>query len=425
MRIIITEKQLKGIFDKKNLCLCDDGTYSIECCHTYEKITADKHVSDSLNVINYAVNKGLDLKPSASDSRYKVSWTDVMDVPKSERSEVLQIIPSEYRNYVPEIVSGVDKNFKFDVRLIDILSEIETLSGLDIVITGGKDYFHKPKNPNSKHNIGKAVDFVPINGMNNTNDRKIEEAVLKIMLSGKYGKEIGLINERVYPSGHASGDHFHLSLDTNVEYSNFGFIDMDGISYKNIVGKGSNLSWGNGGPYPKKISDIIDGKQVEIKLELEKEKERIRLEKERLKKQKEMELEKIRLENLFSPLKMDVSVKSYCESLIKIKNENPNDIDKIPSELLIKEEGVQESINFCELVLEPLQKLEPISLKNMKLDSDTSELSINKLEKQIEELNSLENLSYIQLLKKRAEYKKDPSKSLFVYRINQILKEKF
>ena len=53
MKIIITEQQLSNIvnkkewgrndddtkkfkkFKKKIYCLCDDGTYSIECCETY------------------------------------------------------------------------------------------------------------------------------------------------------------------------------------------------------------------------------------------------------------------------------------------------------------------------------------------------------------------------------------------------------
>ncbi len=416
MKIIITERQFKDIFKRrKDGCLCPDGTYSVECCDTYKNINAQPHVSDSLNVINYAVNKGLDLKPVASDSRYMKTWKEVIPTPKSERSEILQIIPSEYRNYVPEIVSGVDEGFNFDVRLIDILAEIEKISGLELIITGGRDYFHKPKNPNSKHNTGKAVDFVPKSGMNNVNDRKIEEAVLEIILSGKYNEEIGLINERVYPSGHASGDHFHLSLDTNVEYSNFGFIDMNGISYKDVVKKGSNLSWGNGGPYPKKIKNIIDGKKEEVKKQVELEKERLRLEKE-----------KLRLDNIFLPLKNEnLTSKEYCETLIKIKNENPNDIDKIPTELLFRDSDIGKTITFCENILDPIVPLEPIGIQSLKLDTRNLDDEIEKFEKQMEELKSLESLSTLQLLKKRKELKKIPSKQMLVYRINDILKQRY
>jgi len=259
------------------------------------------------------------------------------------------------------------------------------------------------------------VDFVPKSGMNNVNDRKIEEAVLEIMLSGKYNEEIGLINERVYPSGHASGDHFHLSLDTNVEYSNFGFIDMNGISYKDVVKKGSNLSWGNGGPYPKKIKNIIDGKKEEVKKQVELEKERLRLEKE-----------KLRLDNIFLPLKNEnLTSKEYCETLIKIKNENPNDIDKIPTELLFRDSDIGKTITFCENILDPIVPLEPIGIQSLKLDTRNLDDEIEKFEKQMEELKSLESLSTLQLLKKRKELKKIPSKQMLVYRINDILKQRY
>ena len=440
MKIIITEQQLSNIvnkkewgrnddgpkkfkkFKKKIYCLCDDGTYSIECCETYKQVpSTEKHVSDSLNVIKYALSQGIDLKHSASNSKYRTSWFDLIGGTKNQRNDILKIIPSEYRNYIPEIVSGVDKNFKFDVRLIDILSEIEKISGLELIITGGRDYFHKPKNPNSKHNTGKAVDFVPVDGMNAKNDKKIEEAVLKIILSGRYGMEIGLINERVYPSGHASGPHFHLSLDINVEYSNFGFIDMNGISSDTKVSSNLNLKWGNGGPYPPKILDRIHSVQVQKTKNIEKEKEKISLEKIDTEKENNMKLEKVRLDNLFSTLKSDNSYTSYCENLIKIKNENPNDVSKIPTELLIKKGDINETLTFCEMLLEPLVKLDILPAQNV---LKPSVIGVEKIEKDIEEYYNLLNLSTVQLIRKKIEYKNDPTKSNLIFKINQILKER-
>lgn len=317
MKILITERQLKLLVEDSG-CPCDDGTYSEDCCTEYELPEIEPYYSDSLNTINYALDSGLDLKKKASDTRYRQTWEN-LDIPLSNLKGVL---PDEYTTYVPELVSGVDDGFKFDNRLIDILKEVETISGLDIIITGGRDKFHKPKNPGSKHNKGMAVDFVPINGMNNTNDSKIEWAVLDIILSGKYNG-IGLINERIYPSGHASGDHFHLSLDeSSLEYSNFAFVDKNGNKSSIVIPKGRNLRWGNGGPIPKTIYNKI--KINKLKLELK-----------------------------------DLKLKDYCE---KINNLDDESISLLTTEILPRNTTKEKVKGYCEWLLNPTE-IKPISPK--------------------------------------------------------------
>ena len=219
MKIVITESQLKLLVEDTE-CPCDDGTYSVDCCEN-DVFQIQPYQTDSLNTIKYALDSGIDLKDMASDVKYRQTWKN-LDIPLSNLKDVL---PDEYTTYVPELVSGVKPGFEFDNRLIDILSEIESISGVELKITGGRDYYHTKKSVGSKHNIGKAVDFVPMNGMTNANDSKVEWAVLDIILSGKYGAGIGFINEKVYESAAKTGPHFHLSLDgSNVEYSNFAFV---------------------------------------------------------------------------------------------------------------------------------------------------------------------------------------------------------
>lgn len=336
MKILITERQLRKIISEQ----------------------VKPHVSDSISVINYALDSGLDLKPFASKVNYRVKWSDV-----TKKPEVLEILPEKFREYVPEIVSGVKEGFEFDTRLIDILKEIESISGLDLLITGGRDYFHLPNNPNSKHNIGKAVDFIPINGMNDINDSKIESAVLDIILSGKYADGIGLINERIYRSGHASGDHFHLSLDeSNVEYSNFAYIDLNGKVYDQSVGKRGvnktiqNLMWGNGGPLPKTIDSKIN-------------------------------------EKLFKPLIDVKTYMEYCEVFLDLNDKHPNKIKDLSQEYLLRNLSFNDTFKYCKEMKEPKANLPttPVELipNEIKIDIERDQYR-DKLYKELPKLSKKE-----------------------------------
>ena len=53
-----------------------------------------------------------------------------------------------------------------------------------------------------------------------------------------------------------------------------------------------------------------------------------------------------------------------------------------------------------------------------------SVIGVEKIEKDIEEYYNLLNLSTVQLIRKKIEYKNDPTKSNLIFKINQILKER-
>jgi predicted chitinase len=104
-------------------------------------------------------------------------------------------------------------------ELIDILAELEAMTGFQLKVTSGNDVFHK-KYKSSNHNKGAAVDFISSSLNNKANRKKMEQAILKLMLSGKYdrnGLRLGAINEYDKPTHHATGGHFHMSLTKNKE----------------------------------------------------------------------------------------------------------------------------------------------------------------------------------------------------------------
>lgn len=231
------------ILNEEVRCLCSDGTKSIDCCKT--NLTLDSHVSDSIRIVNYALSNGLELKDRASSPKHQTSWSDVVSA--SQLQKIKDLLP-EFSTYVPEIVSGLSPGFSFNEELIDLASDISDLSGVKLKITGGNDKFHKGLSYLSDHKAGDAIDVVPTGGMNDATDLKIEKAVISLISNGKYGKRIGFINERLRPSGAASGAHFHISLTNNTKYSWFGFIDINGDP---ITSKSKNLTWADGGKYPK------------------------------------------------------------------------------------------------------------------------------------------------------------------------------
>ena len=101
--------------------------------------------------------------------------------------------------------------------LIDILHDLEQSTGLNLLITGGNDRFHREKiKYRSLHIEGRAIDIASRKLALDKNARlTLEKAILDIMISGKYnqgGYRLGAINEFERPTKSATGGHFHLSL---------------------------------------------------------------------------------------------------------------------------------------------------------------------------------------------------------------------
>ena len=249
------------VLNEEVRCPCPDGTNSINCCKT--DITLNKHVSDSIKIVNYAVNKGLDLKDKASDKRYQTTWNDVVSV--SQLQKIKDLLPNIYNIFVPEIVSGLSPGFSFNKELIDLAADISDLSGLRLKITGGNDRFHHEGiRYVSDHQTGNAIDIVPIAGMNPVNDKKIEEAVISLISSGKYGKRIGFINERLHTSNAGTAPHFHISLTESPSIGWFGYIDKNGKSYSKLPSTSPRLMW-NRGKYPELTKSYHTTDEKEVK----------------------------------------------------------------------------------------------------------------------------------------------------------------
>ena len=80
-----------------------------------------------------------------------------------------------------------------------------------IIITGGNDQWHHDKSPNSNHCQGNGLDFVVT-----PNGRKYRDEIERILQKFAVANEgrFRYINEYAdggTPSGHASGDHFHIT----------------------------------------------------------------------------------------------------------------------------------------------------------------------------------------------------------------------
>ena len=290
MKIIITERQLEKIISESEGCPCGDGTTSVDCCDNNFNFEISNDVSDSLKIINKAIDLGLDIRDRGKTS-YE-TWDNVSKKEGVPVSYFKDVLPDEYETYVPEIISGILRGVKFDTRLIDILKEIEDRSGVEIEITGGQDKYHTW----GRHVRGKAIDFIPLSGgMNNGTDSKIESAILDIILSGKYGEEIGYINERLKITEKRSGPHYHLSLDNPVEYSEFGMVDKNGVVHKTPVSGPNRLKWGDG-KFPKNLSKMTE-------------------------------------DNIFNTFRVKMSNKEFCDKLIELENNSPDYVDGLPKDI--------------------------------------------------------------------------------------------
>jgi len=324
MKIIITERQLEKIISESEGCPCGDGTTSISCCSNNLDFEVSNDVSDSLKIINKAIDLGLDIK-DRGDSSYE-TWYNVSKEEGIPVSYFKDVLPDEYETYVPEIISGLLRGVKFDTRLIDILKEIEDRSGVEIEITGGQDKYHTW----GYHGRGKAIDFVPLNGgMGNETDSKIESAILDIILSGKYGEEIGYINERLKKTQMGTGDHYHLSLGPPVEYTKFGMVDQNGVVHK--TPQSNSLSWGKG-KFPKNLSKMIE-------------------------------------DNIFNPFRVKMSNKEFCDKLIEFEKTNPNYVDRLPKDIYGGD--VRKRLKDCkEIPIKPLPIKKPSLINNVDIPSE-------------------------------------------------------
>lgn len=208
-KIIITESQYRRLFSEQ-----------------MDLKIPPAQVSDTLST---AVNYGLDLKKYASSEENRVTWEEL----GYDSNKLPSEIKNKYPTYVPEVISGFGQRGYFNVELLGVLKLVEEKSGLEIIVTGGNDYYHQKNRRGSYHNSGNAIDFTIIGGNDDENQFKIEKAVLDIALNSKFSPKIAFINEFKRDTG-GTGGHFHISLGGG-ELNYYHFFD------EGLRTKGHNL----------------------------------------------------------------------------------------------------------------------------------------------------------------------------------------
>lgn len=169
-----------------------------------------------------------------------------------------------------ELVSGGS----IESKLVDIVKDLELMTGFQFKVTGGNDKFHQELSGNSRHASGMAIDIV-FDQANDSNARKkVEDAILTLMLSGKYntdGNRIGAINEYDNPSKHATGGHFHISLGED-NSSRDGWeciLPLNGITNYSQVRKVANTGkrvWEGGVSLPSETQRTVQPIQKQVKI---------------------------------------------------------------------------------------------------------------------------------------------------------------
>jgi hypothetical protein len=214
----------------------------------YKRLFNEGASESRYSTISTAIEKGIDLKPKADSEKHQTKWTKKQkrEMKKNGYDNILKMYP----DYVPELVSN-PKNIHFELDLIDVLVDIEKKSGVELRVTAGNDKFHSGKN--SKHRVGRAVDFTPLNMSESESDQKaIENAVFEI---AKGNDNLSFINEYMVSTKSTTGGHFHISLSNNGEMNYYHFI-------KNPKTGKSPFKFNS---KENKLSQILNGKEIEPK----------------------------------------------------------------------------------------------------------------------------------------------------------------
>jgi hypothetical protein len=139
-----------------------------------------------------------------------LSYQDFMD---ESASDIRSFVKTQ-NNKFTEKGTGLDSGGNLDDKIsniaIAILSRIsKDIPDLKVTLTSGNDRFHKNLGSNSKHKMGKAVDFV-INPYNAVNLEKVKK-ILDEFASGNPG--FTYLDEYTKPSSASTGGHIHIAYD--------------------------------------------------------------------------------------------------------------------------------------------------------------------------------------------------------------------
>ena len=109
-----------------------------------------------------------------------------------------------------ELDSGGSLDPKLANMMVMILAEIEKkMPNIQVTITTGNDKFHQNLKVDSKHKIGKAIDFTisPYTASNGETIKKILDQFASTHKGFSY------LDEYSKPSRYSTGGHFHVSYD--------------------------------------------------------------------------------------------------------------------------------------------------------------------------------------------------------------------
>jgi hypothetical protein len=136
-----------------------------------------------------------------------------------------------------ELSSGGDITFETYKAASSVFKTIkEKLPSISINVTGGNDSFHKTLNYNSRHKLGKGVDFT-INPATPSNISAIENILLGFSAGNN---SFRFLNEYASPTKAATAKHFHMSWGAGTEgQSNVNkaktLVNQNKITIYNIV----------------------------------------------------------------------------------------------------------------------------------------------------------------------------------------------
>jgi len=179
-----------------------------------------KPVSDFKGIIKGSTSN---LPPYFSDSNFTPSSPpppppppnipDPLVTPNADR---LRAVLEElgYSEKGKELANAGDITREMADYAIAVFRAIKNNTGIGVTVTGGNDLAHHRFSYNSRHKVGRGVDFV-ITPSNESNIKRVED-ILKGFAAGNYS-EARYLNEYDNPTKAATGKHFHISWGTGTE----------------------------------------------------------------------------------------------------------------------------------------------------------------------------------------------------------------
>jgi hypothetical protein len=155
---------------------------------------------------------------ASGNSRDKSRGTTKAFTGKTPNADALRDILKSlgYTEKGKEISNGGDISGALLLYASSVLREIKKqLPNLNVTVTGGNDKYHQGLSYKSSHSTGNGLD-IAISPANEKN-KKTVDTILGGFAAGNKNSIVSFINEYDFPSGTATGGHFHLRIGGKVE----------------------------------------------------------------------------------------------------------------------------------------------------------------------------------------------------------------